>query len=95
MKQSIIRTAKSCFFCGRETGLERHHAMHGTANRKLADQDGLTVYLCHECHRILHDTAHPGKEMDTALKQAAEYAWIKHYGKTIDDFRARYGKNFL
>lgn len=94
--QSIIKNSRSCFFCGSETGLEQHHAMHGTANRKLADKDGLWVWLCAECHRGNYGVhGYHGHDMDVALKKAAEYAWITTTGKTVEDWIARYGKNYL
>lgn len=97
--KSIIKTAKCCYCCGAETNLEVHHVMHGTANRRIADADGMTVYLCSRCHRMLHDSKN-GAEMDDALKKAGEYVWIKKYGKgnmeqCIAQFRQRYGKNYL
>lgn len=92
--KSIIQKNRVCYFCEREYGLDRHHAMHGTANRRLADQDGLTVYLCRECHRKLHDTE-AGAEMDLKLKRDAETAWLNYYHKTVEDFIARYGRNYL
>ena len=93
---SIIKTAKSCFFCGSEENLERHHAMHGTANRKLAEEDGLWVWCCPECHTGtwgVHGKYGHGK--DLTLKMAAEYAWIRTTGKTEADWIKRYGKNYL
>ena len=93
---SIIKTAKSCYFCGSERNLEKHHAMHGTANRKLAERDGLWVWVCPDCHRGtygVHGKHGHGKDM--TLKMAAEYAWIKHNNKTEKDWIKRYGKNYL
>lgn len=93
---SIIKSAKTCFFCGSERNLERHHAMHGTANRRLAEQDGLWIWCCPECHRGdwgVHGKNGHGKDM--TLKMTAEYAWMKHYGKTEEDFIRRYGKSYL
>ena len=29
------------------------------------------------------------------IQKIAEQAWIDYYGKTKDDFRKRYGKNYL
>lgn len=95
MKKSIVKQSKSCYFCGREMGLERHHICFGSANRKLSEKDGLTVYLCHKHHRMIHDMGNEGRQMDLMLKQAAEYAWLREYGGTIEDFIHRYGKNYL
>ena len=58
--KSIIQTGriKECYLCREEadrlgyygelphTGLHRHHFMHGTANRRKAEQYGLWAYVC-------------------------------------------------
>lgn len=79
-----------CLICMRPA-TDTHHMIHGTANRKLADEDGLTCRLCHECHMNLHSTGvHDGE-----LKVEAERMWLKNTGKTIEDFIKRYGRNYL
>lgn len=94
--KSIIKESESCFFCGSVVGLEKHHCLHGTANRKLAEADGLWVYLCPECHRGKYGVhGYSGHDKDMTLKRAAEYAWLKHTGKTVYEFTKRYGKNWL
>lgn len=86
---SIIQNEKVCFICGSVRDLERHHCIHGTANRRLAEEDGLTVWLCHDCHMNLHDKG----EFDKALQSIAMNAWVRKYGNK-QDFRRRYGKYF-
>lgn len=88
--KSIIQNEQKCYICGCVVGLEVHHTWHGP-NRKLADKDGLTVYLCGYCHRALHD--HNLHDLD--LMQAGERAWLEATGKPVEDFRERYGKNVL
>ena len=91
--ESIIKTSRSCFFCGSETNLELHHCLHGPY-RKKADKDGLVVYLCKRHHYELHHGAN-GHHLDEKLKQAAEYAWLMNYEMNVDAWRKRYGKNYL
>lgn len=68
-----------------------HHAIHGTANRRLSDKYGLTVHLCTSCHGRLHDMeGHPG---DLFLKQEAERAFSKKYGH--DKWFEVFGKSYL
>lgn len=86
---SIISTEKRCFLCGQQNGLTLHHCVHG-ANRKKADEDGLTVYLCVLCHTNLHQRGWHDKD----LKVIAQKAWESHYG-TTEDFIDRYGKSYL
>lgn len=95
MAKSIMDKRTGCWLCGTFgtdfQPLHVHHCWHGTANRKLADWDGLTVKLCRSCHEYVHKN----KEADLRLMMAAEYAWLKRYKKTIPDFIRRYGKNVL
>lgn len=94
--ESIISTERRCHVCGRETGCEVHHVMYGVSNRSKADEDGLWVYLCPDCHRGCYGVhGYDGYDLNTSLKREAEKVWMKHYGKTVEDFIARYGKNYL
>jgi len=88
--KSIIQTECVCFFCGTTQNLERHHCIHGTANRKLAEKYGLTVYLC----RRHHEEAHREKATDRILQVRAQMAWEERYG-TTNDFVAVFGRNYL
>lgn len=96
MKKSIISNRDNCYICemykGIQTrGTEVHHCIHGNANRRIADQDGLTVRLCNQCHRLLHDKG----IHDRDLQETAEKAYLEYYNASIDDFIKRYGKNYL
>lgn len=64
--------------------------MHGSANRKKADEDGLTVLLCADCHMDLHDHGIG----DRLLMQVAQSCWEQKYGSR-EDFIKRYGKSYL
>ena len=79
-----------CYICG-QWATDTHHCIHGTANRKLADKDGLTVRLCHRCHMNLHDHG----SFDRELQRIAQACWMEHFEKSEDDFRKRYGKSYL
>ena len=90
MKKTIIeQNTDFCYFCGR-LATDRHHVWHGTSNRKKADEDGLTVMLCHFCHMNLHDKGIG----DRLLMQVGQMAWENTYG-TREDFIRRYGKSVL
>ena len=88
--RSIIHDSDECYICGRYA-TERHHVMHGTANRRLADEDGLTVMLCYVCHKNLHDKGW----YDRDLQRLAQERWMEYYNKSEDEFRSRYGKSYL
>lgn len=93
--ESIIKTGRYCFFCGRTDRLEQHHAIHGTANRKKAEELGLWVWLCPECHRGT-DGVHGknGHGKDLAVKMAAEYAFLAS-GHDMADWMREIGRNYL
>ena len=80
-----------CHLCGRYGAVEKHHMLHGTGKRMLADKDKLTCLLCPECHRALHDKGIG----DLKLMQEAERMWLHQTGGSIKKFIRRYGKNYL
>ena len=86
----MINDERKCFLCGVTYSLEKHHCLHGT-RRKKADEDDLTVYLCHRCHMRLHDLG----EDDRTLQQVAERYWIYKNKSDVNGFISRYGKNYL
>lgn len=89
MRKSIIHNGESCYLCGRGGVLETHHVVHGSGRRILADQDGLTVKLCPQCHRNLHDFGWNDKD----LQKIGMAAWMREYG-TKEDFIRRYGRAY-
>ena len=93
--RSIIRTNKQCYVCSTVCFLENHHCFFGK-NRKKSDEDGLVVWLCYEHHRGVNGIhGKNGHELDLKLKIIAEKIWCEHYNKTPEDFRKRYGRNYL
>lgn len=68
-----------------------HHCLFGN-NRKHSDEDGLTIPLCYSCHERLH--VH---DNDLALKwmRIAESAWLMKNNFDYEEYRTRYGKNYL
>lgn len=81
----------TCYECG-APATEIHHCIFGNGRRKLADEDGLTVPLCRSCHERLHSSK--GAAMALRYRQLAETTYILQ-GHTIEEFVARYGKNYL
>lgn len=96
MSKSIIKGNQKgvCFICKRVTQTENHH-IFGGGNRKKADREGLTVYLCHDCHNEPPNGVHFNRERNVRLRQIGQRAWMDHYGKTAQDFIREYGRNYL
>lgn len=95
MITSILIKKKECYICGTTSNLHLHHIIFGK-NRKIADEDGLTVYLCYEHHEGTYGVhGLHGHELDLKLKVIAEKRWCEFYNKSIDQFIKRYGKNYI
>lgn len=93
--KSIISDKKECYECGITQYLHLHHIMFGR-NRKKADEDGLTIYLCYFHHEGTYGVhGVNGHTLDLKLKKVAELKWLEFYDKTVEDFIKRYGKNYL
>jgi len=92
MAKSIIQSRKECLFCGALSRLEKHHCIHGTANRKLAEKYGLTVWLCAEHHRG-RNGVHMNMDLDRELKKLAQHYFELRY--THEEWMMIFGKNYL
>lgn len=80
-----------CFICGKFP-VECHH-IFTASRRKLADEDGLTVYLCHEHHNEPGYSAHYNKELRGYLQAMAQAKYEETH--THEEFVSRYGKNYI
>ena len=92
MSKSIVTDyEKICFFCGRPAECE-HHLIFGRGRRKLAEEDGLKVPSCHNCHNMgrIHDNP-----MAEFLSKALGQAIYEGKIGSREEFRARYGKSYL
>ena len=89
--ESIMQAEKECYLCGRQTGLERHHVMSGTADRKQAEKYGLWVWLCHECH-LGNEGAQYNPVKAFTLKATAQELFEAKYGhqKWMETFHRNY-----
>lgn len=94
MGKSIIEKDSkfTCWMCGSFGHTELHHCFHGTSRRKKADEDGMVLHLCRECHRKVHECPESG--YDDYIKSYAEEYWCRYYKKTTYDFIQRYGKSY-
>ena len=68
-----------CYICGRHTYTQEHHCIHGYANRKIAEHEGLKVYLCAECHTQGKRAVHRCHEVDLELQRDAQRTWEQKY----------------
>ena len=75
---------------------ERHEVFEGTTgNRKKSIKDGLVIFLTPEMHRTGKHAIHKDYNYWLEVKKIAEQRWCEYYNKTTEDFRERYGRNYL
>lgn len=94
-----------CFFCGRPVFGEEHHLLFGKGIRDKAEQDGLKVPICDDCHTTgikierIHDNPMAEKLSKMLGQMAYERNIIAEKGCSIEQareyFRARYGKTYF
>ena len=92
MAKSILQEGRSCYLCGRVTGLEKHHIFAGVANRKISESQGFWVFLCQQDHTGT-DGAQYDKEKNLMLKRDAQYAYERTH--TRSEWMKLIGKNYL
>ncbi len=93
--KSIISNNKRCYRCGSFSNLQIHHCLAG-AYRKKADEDGLVVWLCLDCHtgsRGVHNTKEGMKWWREYLMPLAQSKYLESH--TEEEWMSRYGRNFL
>lgn len=70
-----------------------HHAIFGTANRRLSEKYGLKVYLCMAHHEEGDEAVHKNAAVSLLIKTDAQRAFERRW--TDLDFREIFGKNYL
>jgi hypothetical protein len=106
MRSIITKYGAVCLICG-SVASETHHLIGGS-NRKLSDNDGLTIPLCHSCHNEPGDSVHFNGKMKVLSHALAQLAWEKKYiidryelpfedvsEESREAFRERYGVSYL
>lgn len=91
---SILQNKKECYVCGTTTNIHTHEVFFGK-NRQKSIEDGCCIYLCGTHHNMSNQGIHFNHDLDIMVKKDMEEKWLEVYGKTIDNFRQRYGKNYL
>lgn len=93
----ITNYDKYCNLCGKPS-TDVHHLVFGNSKRKLADEDGLTIPLCRECHQKLHG-AKENQVMSHIIGQLFYERNKCATGMDVEgareDFRKRYGVSYL
>jgi hypothetical protein len=91
--KSILQTEKKCFVCGKTYDLAVHHVYEGTANRRVSDATGMTIFLCHYHHNMSDEGIHFNKELDLSVKRYAQEVYERTHSR--EEFRSLFGKSWL
>lgn len=83
-----------CIFCGKQKD-DTHHLVFGRANRKLSDEDDLTVPVCREHHEFLHKNDKVSRIIGQLAYERDRCAEGYGVDAARESFRLRYGKSYL
>lgn len=81
---------RQCYLCGSTCNIEEHHLLLGS-RRKKADEYGLVVDLCHDCHSEAHDR---NSELLNELRQEGQRRF-EAQGHSRKEFMREFGRNYL
>jgi hypothetical protein len=96
MKEFSIMPQNPYYETERFPGSERHEIFEGrTGNRDKSIEDGLVIFIMPYQHRTGNDSIHLNPKQWEWLKVVAQKTWQEYYNKTEEEFRLRYGKNYL
>ena len=90
--KSILQSDERCYLCGSMYGLERHHIMSGTANRKISERYGVWCWLCHNCHTGTEGAQYI-QAKNRRLKELAQAQFEEIYGHQL--WMELFRKNYL
>ncbi len=94
------KNSGTCYLCMRlhsdysaKPVRQEHHAVFGTANRRLSEKYGLKVYLCLNHHEEGKEAVHKNAETALIVKKAAQKAFEDRWPEL--DFRKIFGRNYI
>lgn len=92
---SIMQSARECYITGATNGLHKHHIYHGTALRKISDDNGFWVWLRWDWHNGSDYGVHGknGHGFDVRLKRECQEKFEETH--TREEFMALIGRNYL
>lgn len=81
---------RNCEICGRFTNCDLHHIFNG-AFRKKSEDYRATIYVCRECHELIHRNA--GVRIN--LKAKYQQIIMERTGMNEEQFIKEFGKNYI
>lgn len=102
MAKSIMHNKSdgTCYLCRKlrgdydtRMGLQEHHVIPGTANRKMSEKYGLKVYLCLEHHTAGPEAVHNNEKNKKLMIREAQRIFEKMYSH--EKWMAVFGRSYL
>ena len=93
--ESIIQQNKTCYVCGNNKNIMRHHIFFGTGKRALSEKYGLTIYLCGVHHNLSSVGIHFNKELDNQIKAMAQKRAMNYYKWQIEDWLKIFRRSYI
>lgn len=91
--RSILQDEDRCYLCGSTDWTETHHIYGGNPNRRISEENGFKVRLCHWCHNEPPHGVHHNKQMDLWLRQRCQEKYEETHSR--EEFIKLIGKNYL
>lgn len=102
MAKSIMhnKADKTCYLCMKlredydtRTGLQEHHVIPGTANKKQSEKYGLKVYLCLEHHTAGPEAVHNNENNKKCIIADAQRIFERKYSH--EKWMEIFGRNYI
>lgn len=92
IRSALVENLYFCAECG-SNNTAVHHVFYGTANRRLAQEDGYIIGLCPRHHNMSDEGIHFNPQLDIKWKRYAQHHFERTHSR--EEFIARYGKSWL
>lgn len=97
----IDNNLEYCYFCGKYAhGV--HHLIFGSSRREKADEDGIYVPICDQCHIVTSARIHDNPTAERLSKCFGQAMWeleLVSAGYSKEEARShfikRYGRNYI
>lgn len=98
-KSLLTKDMTKCYICGSGGQIHIHEVFFGSANRQKSIEDDCCIPLCPAHHNMSNSGIHFNHELDLAMKQRMQKAWVREYcdgdPDALKKFIKRFGKNYL
>lgn len=93
MKSILQGDEDRCYICGSHDWTETHHIYGGNPNRRISEENGFKVRLCHWCHNEPPHGVHHDRARDLWLKRMCQIKYEAEHSRK--EFVSLIGKSYL